>query len=77
MAQGDHTLMETVHQLMLVGDHQHRNAHFAHPLQQLHHFQAQFRVDVAGGLVRDDQLGVMHQRTRHSHTLLPPERVSG
>ena len=70
MAQGNHTLMEAVHQLVLVGDHQHRDAHFAHPLQQLHHFQTQLRVNVAGGLVRDDQLGVMHQRTRHSHTLL-------
>ena len=62
--------MEAVHQLVLMGDHQHRNAHLAHPLQQLHHFLARLRVNVAGGLVRDDQLGVMYQRTRHSHTLL-------
>ena len=39
-------------------------------LKQLHDVHRHFGVNVAGGLVRDDQLGVMHQRTRHSHTLL-------
>ena len=62
--------MEPVDQLVFVGDHQHGDAHIAHPLQQLHHLKAQLRVDVAGGLVRNDQLGAVGKCTGHSHALL-------
>ena len=62
--------MELAHQLVLMGNDHHGDARFAHPLQQLHHFQAQFRVDVAGGLVRNDQLGAVGKGAGHSHALL-------
>ena len=55
---------------MLVGDHQHRDARLADFFQQLHHLQAQLGVDVAGGLVCDDQLGRVDQRPGHRHPLL-------
>ena len=67
MIQGDHPLMEPVDQFVLVGDHQHRDAGLADLFQQLHHFQTQLGVDVAGGLVRNDQLGRMDQRPGHRH----------
>ena len=57
-------------QLVLMGDHQHSDAHLADTLQQLHHLKAQLGVDVAGGLVRNHQLGGVGQGAGHSHTLL-------
>ena len=55
---------------MLVGDDQHCDAHFAHPLQQLHHLKAHLGVDVAGRLVRDDQTRAVGQSAGHGHPLL-------
>ena len=62
--------MEAVDQLVFVGDDQHGDAHAAHPLQKFHHLKAQFGVDVAGRLVRDDELGRMRQCAGHGHALL-------
>ena len=62
--------MELTHQLVFMGDDHNGDAHFTHPLQQFHHFQTQLRVDVAGGLVRNDQLGAVGKCTGHSHALL-------
>ena len=54
--QGDGAAVEAAHQLMLVEVvDRHCDAHFAHPLQQLHHLKADLGVDVAGRLVRDDR----------------------
>ncbi len=55
---------------MLMGNDHHGDARFADPFQQLHHFKAQFRVDVAGGLVRNDEAGAVGQSAGHSHALL-------
>ena len=68
--QGDHAAVKVTDQLVLMGNHQHSDAHLADTLQQLHHLKAQFGVDVAGGLVRNHQLGGVGQCAGHSHTLL-------
>ena len=61
---------QLVNQLVLVGDHHHRDAHLVDGLEQLHDVHAHFGVQVAGRLVRNDELGAMHQRPGHRHALL-------
>ncbi len=70
--------VEAADQLVLMGDDQHSDAHFADTLQQLHHLKAQLWVDVAGGLVRDDQLGAWARaRATATRCCSPPESRSG
>jgi len=57
-----------------VGDHDDGGAALVEIGQQLHHLVAVRGVQVAGGLVRQDQLGTAHHRPAHGHPLLLPPR---
>ena len=61
---------ELVHELMLVRDHDDRDMYLVDGLEQLHDVHAELGVDVAGGLVRNDELGPVRQRAGHRHALL-------
>src|SRR3990170_2453691 len=59
--------------VVLVGDQQHGDAAVAvETLQDLHDLDAGAAVEIAGGLVGQDQLGVVDQRARDRHPLLLP-----
>ena len=70
MLQGDGAAVEAAHQFMLVGDDKHRDAHLADAFQQFHHLKAHLGVDVAGGLVRNDEAGAVGQTAGHGPALL-------
>ena len=70
MVQGNDALAEALGQRHLVGNHHHGDAHAVDGLQQLHHLHAQLGVNVAGGLVRNDELRAMYQRAGQSNALL-------
>ena len=70
LVEQDDTLVEMVHQSPLVGDDDHRRAQGVDALQQRHDLQRAGRVEVAGGLVRHDGAGVVHQRPGDGHALL-------
>ena len=59
-----------MYKLMLMGDDHNGDVDLIDGLKQLHDVHRHLRVDVAGGLVRDDQLGAVGQRARYSDTLL-------
>ena len=68
--QGDDAMVELLHELVLMRDHQHGRALFVDLRQQLHDIVGHLRVDVAGRLVGDDQRRIVHQRPRQPHALL-------
>jgi len=54
----------------LMGDQQHRETLLVQLLEDRHHLDAGARVEVAGGLVRQEQGGAVHQRPRDGDPLL-------
>ena len=66
----DYALTEGFDQLMLVGDHQHGGAALVDLGEKLDDLVAHLRVDIARRLVRDNQSGVVDQRSRQRNTLL-------
>ena len=67
---GDHTLAKSVHQVLFVGNHHHGGAQLVDLYQQAHQLQRTLRIQVAGRLVCDDGIGVVHQRAGNGHALL-------
>ena len=63
-------LADAVHQILFVGHHHHGGAQLVDLHQQAHQLQGPLRVKVAGGLVCNDGVGVVHQRPGNGHTLL-------
>ena len=55
-----------------MGHYQHRGAQLIDPLQQHHDLQGAAGVQVPGGLIGDDHIGVVHQRPGNGHALLLP-----
>ena len=55
-------------QLGVMGDHDHQPV-FCHLLQQVHDLHTGFRVQRAGGFVRQENIRVVDQRAGDSHTL--------
>ena len=55
-------------QLRVVGDHDHK-AVFGHLLQQLHDLNAGLAVQCTGGLVRQQDVGIVHQSAGNGHPL--------
>ena len=64
MFDGDHPALELLHEVVLVRDHDDGGAHLVDFIAQVDDLERELRVDVAGGLVRDDELGVVDQRAR-------------
>ena len=56
--------------LVFMGDDDDGDVDLVDGLKQLHDVHRHFGVDVAGGLVRDDELGAVGQRAGNGHTLL-------
>ena len=63
----DDTILQ-VHQLRVVGDHDHQPV-LCHLLEQLHDLDAGFAVQRAGGLVRQQDIRVVDQRTGNGNAL--------
>ena len=64
-------------QLRVVGDHAHQPV-TCHLLEQLHHLKAGLAVQCAGGLVCQQDIGVVHQRTGNGYPLhLPAGHLAG
>ena len=57
-------------QFVLVGDDDNGDVDLVDGLKQLHDVHRHFGVDVAGGLVRDNEFGAVGQRAGNGHTLL-------
>ena len=55
---------------MFMGNHQNCSTDIVDALEQFYDLVGQFRVDVAGRLVRNDKLRIVYQRTGNRHTLL-------
>ena len=52
---------KAVDQILLVGHHQHGGAQLVDPLQQHHDLQRALGVQIAGGLIGHNDLGIVHQ----------------
>src|SRR5512139_706893 len=63
--------------VVLVRHQDHGDAGAVLLLQQRHHLEARRRVERAGGLVGEDQLGVVDERAGDRHPLLLPARELG
>ena len=59
-----------MYQLVLVGDNHHRDVDLVDGLKQLHDVHGHLGVDVAGGLIGNDELGAVGQGAGYRHTLL-------
>ena len=59
-----------MYQLVLVGDNHHRDVDLVDGLKQLHDVHGHLGVDVAGGLIGNDELGAVGQGAGYCHTLL-------
>lgn len=62
-------LVKMLHQAVLMGHHQHRGAPAVDFAEQVHNLKAQGRVNVARGLVRDDELRIVDQCPGQTHPL--------
>lgn len=49
-------MIELRNQFMFMGDHHNGGTHFIDLGEQLHDLIGEFRVDIAGGLVRQDEI---------------------
>lgn len=49
-------MIELRNQFMFMGDHHNGGTHFVDLGEQLHDLIGEFRVDIAGGLVRQDEI---------------------
>ena len=65
----DDALVEMLDQRVLVGNHKHSGTPAVDLAEKVYNFKGEGRVDVAGGLVRHNHRGVIHQRARQAHTL--------
>ena len=55
--EGDLALRELAHEMQIVrGDH-HRDAHFLEALEQLHHFEREVGIEIARGLIGNENAG--------------------
>ena len=70
LLEGNDAPAERRHDLGVVGRHEHRDAELVDPEQELEDLPADQRVEVAGGLVGDDQARVVDQRSRDRRPLL-------
>src|SRR6195952_1026956 len=66
----DHSLSHLVDDAGVVGGHQDGRAGPVDPVEQLHDADAGVGIEVAGGLVGDQDLRPVHERARDRHTLL-------
>ena len=66
--QGDDTGGVLLGQLRVVGDHDHQTVP-GHLLEQLHHLNTGLAVQCTGGLVRQQDIRVVHQCAGNGHTL--------
>ena len=55
-------------QFRVVGDHYHQSV-LSHLFQQIHDLHTSLRVQCAGRLIRQQNIGIVHQRTGNGHTL--------
>src|SRR5690349_8978160 len=70
LLQLDDALAHLVHDVLVVRRHHDGGAGPVDPVEQLHDADGGLRVQVSGGLVRDQQLGPVHERPRDGHPLL-------
>ncbi len=61
--------MEMLDQRVLVGHHKHGGTPAVDLTEKVYDFKGEGRVDVAGGLVRHNHRGVIHQRARQPQAL--------
>ena len=61
---------EMLEQIDVVARDQHRDADFVEAAEDLHHFQRQVRIEVAGRLVGDEDRRLAHDRARDADALL-------
>lgn len=65
-----HGFVETTNQRQVVRGHQHRGPRSVEPAEQIHDVARQGGVEVAGRLVREQQLRLGHDGARDAHPLL-------
>src|SRR5688572_26336150 len=66
----DLALAELLDEMRIVRRDDDRHAHFLESLEYAHHLDGEGRIEVAGGLVGDEQLGFADDGTRDADTLL-------
>ena len=64
------TVVETIYQLMLMRHHEDGGTGLIDLIQKLHDLVGKLRIDIAGRLIGNEQVGVIHQRAGQGHTLL-------
>src|SRR5688572_8276059 len=70
LLQLDDALAHLVHDVLVVRRHHHGGARPVDPVEQLHDADGGLRVEVAGGLVADEQLGPVDEGPRDGDALL-------
>src|SRR3970040_1186624 len=69
-------MIETIDELQVVGGDQQRDADVVEALEQSHDLERQLRIQVAGRLIRDDDVGAARHGARDADALLLPRRQS-
>ncbi len=65
-----HVAMRAAREFRIVRDHDDGGAHLVDAFEQVHDLARHQRIEVARGLVREDQLGIAGNRARDRHALL-------
>ena len=72
MLQPKRALAESLHQMLVMACDEDRNANGVEILEHPHDFLGKFGIKVAGGLIGEDQLGLVDDGTSDSYPLLLP-----
>ncbi len=70
----DFPLTQLVHEIDVVRGDDDSHARFLEAFEQAHHFAREIGIEVAGGLIRDEQRRLAHHRTRDTDALLFADR---
>src|SRR6266478_1021593 len=70
----DHALAELAHDVQIMGGDHHRHADILEASEEAHDLERQVRIEIAGGLIRDEQRRLAHHRARDADALLLADR---